>query len=95
MACIRKDFLHKLTTYLAKTLNLIKIVDLNVLGMMANHKLRGAISDQGFYEFKRPLDYKCKMYGSTLVLVDQWLPNSKTCSNSGSKKDMPRSSSDL
>jgi putative transposase len=55
---IRKDFLHKLTTYLAKTFKLIKIGDLNVLGMMANHKLAGAISDLGFYEFKRQLDYK-------------------------------------
>ena len=89
IACIRKDFLHKLTTYLVKTFNLIKIENLNVLGMMANHKLAGAISDLGFYEFKRQLDYKCQMYGANLVLVDQWFPSSKTCSNCESKKDMP------
>ncbi|MGB7894735.1 MAG: RNA-guided endonuclease TnpB family protein, partial [Microcoleus sp.] len=71
IACIRSDFLHKLTTYLAKTFKLIKIEDLNIKGIMANHKLAGAISDLGFYEFKRQLDYKCKMYGATLVLVDQ------------------------
>jgi len=87
--CIRKELLHKLTTYLAKTFKLIKIEDLNVLGMMANHKLAGAISDLGFYEFKRQLDYKCQMYGANLVLVDQWLPSSKNCSNSWNKKDMP------
>ena len=91
IACIRKDFLHKLTTYLAQTFKLIKIENLNVLGMMANHKLAGAISDLGFYEFKRQLNYKCLMYGATLVLVDQWFPSSKTCSNCGSKKDMPLS----
>ncbi|MBD1830104.1 transposase [Microcoleus vaginatus GB1-A2] len=91
IACIRSDFLHKLTTYLAKSFKLIKIEDLNVKGMMANHKLAGAISDIGFYEFKRQLDYKCKMYGATLVLVDQWFPSSKTCSNCGTKKDMPLS----
>jgi putative transposase len=91
IACIRKDFLHKLTTYLAKTFKLIKIEDLNVQGMMANHKLAGAISDLGFYEFKRQLEYKCQMYGASLVLVDQWFPSSKTCSNCGSKKDMPLS----
>lgn len=95
IACIRKDFLHKLTPYLAKTFKLIKIEDLNVLGIMANHKLAGAISDLGFYEFKCQLDYKCLMYGANLVLVDQWFPSSKTCSNCGHKKDMPRSSSDL
>jgi len=88
IACIRSDFLHKLTTYLAKTFKLIKIENLNIKGMMANHKLAGAISDLGFYEFKRQLDYKCKMYGATLVLVDQWFPSSKTCSNCGTKKDM-------
>src|SRR6476469_10739321 len=91
IACIRKDFLHKLTTYLAKTFKLIKIEDLNIKGMMANHKLAGAISDLGFYEFKRQLDYKCLMYGAKLVLVDQWFPSTKTCSNCGTKKDMPLS----
>jgi putative transposase len=91
IACIRLDFLHKLTTYLAKTFKLIKIEDLNIKGMMANHKLARAISDLGFYKFKHQLDYKCKMYGATLVLVDQWFPSSKTCSNCGTKKDMPLS----
>lgn len=91
IACIRLDFLHKLTTYLAQTFKLIKIENLNVQGMMANHKLAGAISDLGFYEFKRQLDYKCKMYGANLVLVDQWFPSTKTCSNCGTKKDMPLS----
>ncbi len=87
----RKDLLHKLTTYLAQTFQVIKIEDLNVKGMMANHKLAGAISDLGFDEFKRQLQYKCQMYGASLVLVDQWFPSSKTCSNCGSKKDMPLS----
>ncbi|MEG4166156.1 MULTISPECIES: RNA-guided endonuclease TnpB family protein [unclassified Microcoleus] len=91
VARIRLDFLHKLTTYLAKTFKLIKIENLNVQGMMANHKLARAISDIGFYEFKRQLDYKCQMYGANLVLVDQWFPSTKTCSNCGTKKDMPLS----
>ncbi len=91
IACIRSYFLHKLTAYLAKTFKLIRIEDLKVKGMMVNHKLAGAISDLGFYEFKRQLDYKCKMYGSKLVLVDQWFPSSKICSNCGNKKDMPLS----
>ncbi|WP_377482010.1 MAG: RNA-guided endonuclease TnpB family protein (plasmid) [Microcoleus anatoxicus] len=89
ISAIRQDFLHKLTTYLAKTFQVIKIEDLNVKGMMANHKLAGAISDLGFYEFKRQLEYKCQMYGASLVLVDQWFPSSKLCSNCGHKQDMP------
>jgi len=91
IARIRKDFLHKLTTYLAKTFKLIKIEDLNVKGLLANHKLAGAISDLGFYEFRRQLDYKCKMYGASLVLVDRWFPSSKICANCGHKKDLPLS----
>lgn len=91
IACIRKDFLHKLTTYLTQTFLRIKIEDLNVSGMMANHKLAGAISDLGFYEFRRQLEYKCKMYGANLVLVDRWFPSSQLCANCGHKKDMPLS----
>jgi putative transposase len=61
ISCIRKEFLQKLTTPTVKTLKLIKMGDLNVKGMMANHKLSLAISDLGFYEFRRQLEYKCKM----------------------------------
>ena len=88
---IRKEFLQKLTTPTVKTFKLIKIGDLNVKTMMANHKLSLAISDLGFYEFRRQLEYKCNMYGANLVLVDQWFPSSLTCSNCGSKQDMPPS----
>jgi putative transposase len=56
IAGIPKDFLHKLTVYLAKSFKLIKIEDLNIKGMMANHKLGLAKSDICFYEFKRQLD---------------------------------------
>jgi len=92
---IRKDLLHKLTTPTVKSLKVIKIGDLNVKGVMANHKLGFAISNLGFYEFRRQLEYKCKMYGASLVLVDQWFPSSLTCSNCGNKQDMPRSYQDL
>lgn len=54
---------------------------------MANHKLSKAIADMGFYEFRRQLEYKCKLYGSQLLLVDRWYPSSKTCSKCGYKKD--------
>jgi transposase, IS605 OrfB family, central region len=91
IACIRKDFLHKLTTSTAKTFKLIKIEDLNVSGMLANHKLAGAIADLGFYEFKRQLEYKCPMYGASLVLVERWFPSSKICWNCGHKQEMPLS----
>ncbi|MGD1702108.1 RNA-guided endonuclease InsQ/TnpB family protein [Dapis sp. BLCC M229] len=89
VANIRKDALHKLTTYLAKNHGIVVIEDLNVSGMLANHKLAKSIADQGFYEFRRQLEYKCQWYGSELVIVDRFFPSSKTCSNCGHVQDMP------
>ncbi|MBK1986870.1 transposase [Sphaerospermopsis aphanizomenoides BCCUSP55] len=87
IANIRKDTLHKLTTLLAKNHGVIVIEDLNVSGMLANHKLAKAISDMGFYELRRQLEYKCQLYGSKLVIVDRWFPSSKTCSDCSVKKE--------
>jgi putative transposase len=87
IANIRKDTLHKLTTLLAKNHGTVVIEDLNVSGMLANHKLASSIADMGFFEFRRQLTYKCKLYGSNLVVVDRWFPSSKTCSNCGTKKE--------
>ncbi|AFY53404.1 transposase, IS605 OrfB family, central region [Rivularia sp. PCC 7116] len=88
IANIRKDTIHKFTSLLAKNHGTIVIEDLNVSGMMKNHKLAGAIADMGFYEVRRQLEYKCKMYGSKLVVLDRWFPSSKTCSNCGHKKEI-------
>jgi putative transposase len=87
IADLRKDTLHKLTTYLAKNHSQIVIEDLNVSGMMANHKLAKSIADMGFFEFRRQLDYKCQLYDSKLIIADRFFPSSKLCSNCGTKKE--------
>jgi putative transposase len=87
IACIRKDVLDNLTTYLCKNFKVICIEDLNVKGMIKNHKLALSISDMGFGEFRRQLEYKSKLYGNQIILVDRWFPSSKTCSFCGWKKD--------
>lgn len=86
ISCIRKDALHKLTSYLAKNFSTIAIEDLNVSGLTANRKLSKAISDMGFYEFRRQLEYKCSLYASQLYLASRWEPTSKRCSSCGEVK---------
>jgi len=82
----RQDTLHKVTTYLAKSHSKIVIEDLGVSGMMKNRRLAHAIADVGFYEFRRQLEYKCKWYGSQLVVASRTFPSSKKCSSCGHKK---------
>ncbi|NES65370.1 MAG: IS200/IS605 family element transposase accessory protein TnpB [Okeania sp. SIO2D1] len=91
VADIRADALHKLTSWLAKNHSTIVIEDLNVSGMLKNHKLASAIADCGFYEFKRQLSYKCEWYGSQLVIADRFYPSSQICSQCGHKQKMPLS----
>ncbi|MEV1176663.1 RNA-guided endonuclease TnpB family protein [Nonomuraea sp. NPDC049784] len=79
----RADFLHRVSTNLVRQADLIAIEDLNVAGMVKNHCLAKAISDCGWGEFRRQLEYKCERYGRHLVVVDRWYPSSKTCSNCG------------
>ena len=85
--CLRQDGLHKLTHELCQRFKIICVEDLNVKGMMKNHKLAGAISDMGFYEFKRQLEYKATLFGNWISTVSKWFPSSKTCSNCGHKKN--------
>lgn len=85
IGCIRKDFLHKLTSKLVSQFDLICIEDLNVKGMVKNKRLSRAISDLGFYELKRQLIYKANQSGKTVKSVDKFYPSSKTCSYCGFK----------
>lgn len=79
----RADFLHKLTTRLARTKRAIAVESLNVSGMVRNRRLARAISDAGFGEFIRQLGYKADWYGSKVWAADRWYPSSKTCSACG------------
>jgi putative transposase len=83
---LRKDTLHKITTYLCKNHAKIVVEDLNVSGMVKNAHLAQSISDCGFHEFKRQLEYKCLKFGSELIIADRFYASSKTCSNCGCKK---------
>ena len=79
----RRDFLHRASTRLVRSADTIVIEDLNVAGMVRNRRLARAISDCGWGEFRRQLEYKCQRAGRELVVLDRWYPSSKTCSACG------------
>lgn len=85
IANIRQDTLHQLTTDLTRRFHTIGIEDLNVSGMVKNHHLSRAISDMGFFEFRRQLEYKAAMHGGVVVVADRFFASSKTCSACGEK----------
>lgn len=81
----RKDFLNKTTTSICQKYAHIRIEDLNISGMVANRKLSKAISDLGFYEFRRQLTYKAPVFGCSLDVVERWFPSSRMCRQCGEK----------
>lgn len=79
VANIRSNAIHQLTSFLASNYSTIVIEDLNVKGMMANHKLARAVGDVGFYEFRRQLEYKVALRGGECVIANRFYPSSKMC----------------
>ena len=86
VADLRRDLLDKTTTMLARTYADISIEDLNVAGMVRNHRLARSVEDAAFAEFRRQLEYKTARTGARLHVIDRWYPSSKTCSNCGTVK---------
>ena len=83
----REDYLHKATTDLVRRFDLICIEDLNVRGMVKNHKLARSLCDASFGQFRSMLAYKCARYGKALVAIDRFFASSKRCSWCGAVKE--------
>ena len=81
----RTDFLNKLSTEIIKNHDIICIEDLNVKGMLRNHKLARSISDVSWSSFVAKLQYKADWYGREIIKVNQWFPSSQICSECGHK----------
>jgi len=79
----RLDTLHKVSYQLVNENDLIVCEDLNVKGMIKNHKLSKHIADASWGNFVTLLQYKCNWYGKELVKVNRFYPSSKTCGDCG------------
>ena len=79
----RRDFLHKLSTRLINENQVIAVESLSVSNMRKNRRLSKSISDAGWSEFVRQLEYKARWYGRELIGIDRWYPSSKRCSDCG------------
>lgn len=82
----RKNFINQNAALIAKEYDLITVEDLNVAGMMKNHKLARSIQDVGFTSFLIALEWQCKKRGKHFHKISRWFPSSKTCSECGSIK---------
>ena len=87
---IRKNYLNQTTSEMVnRKPRFICIEDLNVSGMMKNRHLSKAVQNQGFFEFRKQLEYKCSDKGIQLIIADRFYPSSKLCSCCGRiKKDL-------
>lgn len=81
---IRDTYIHTVTMNIVRTKPYAVVIeDLNVSGMLRNKHLSKVIQQQNFYKFRQYITYKCKAYGSRLIVANRFYPSSKMCSNCG------------
>ena len=87
---IRKNYLNQtISEIVNRKPRFICIENLNVSGMLKNRHLSKAVQQQGFYEFRRQMEYKSKWNNIQVIIADRFFPSSKLCSCCGKiKKDL-------
>ena len=83
----KEYYIHSIVNKLLNENQVIVIEDLNIKGMMSNHKLARSIQELSINRFKNILLYKSNWYNRDVIEVDKWFPSSKLCSMCGFKND--------
>ena len=81
----RKDFQHKVSTRIVNENQVIISEDLNVKGMLKNHKLSKSIQDASFGSFCNMIKYKSEQKKRIYLKIDRFFPSSKICHCCGNK----------
>jgi len=79
----RLDYIHKISYYLTENFDTICMEDLNIKGMMQNHKLARSIGEQGWNLLNSQLEYKCEWKGKNYIQIGRFEPSSKRCNCCG------------
>ena len=79
----REAYIHEVANALLSENDIVFMEDLNVQGMLRNHKLARAIAEVGFYRFRSVLEDKASVNCKEVVRVGRWYASSKTCSVCG------------
>jgi putative transposase len=79
----RLDYLHKLSKQLIDENQVIAVENLNIKGMIRNHKLSKYIANASWGRFLEMLKYKAEWYGRQIISVDRFAPTSKMCNKCG------------
>ena len=81
----RKDFQHKISRRIINENQVIVSEDLNVKGMLKNHKLAKSIQDASFSSFCNIIAYKALEQHRQYVKIGTFYPSSKLCHCCGFK----------
>jgi putative transposase len=84
---IKENYLHAVVNKLLNENQVIIMEDLNVSGMLKNHKLAKSIQELSLYRFKTILEYKANWYGRDIIQIDRFYPSTKLCNDCGFKNN--------
>lgn len=81
------NFLYHISGKLLRESQTVVLEDLNVKGMMKNHKLAKSIGEACWSKFINILTYKSRWLGKNVIQIGTFCPSSKTCNCCGHKLD--------